>query len=245
MNTWGKGCFVVVWACVLGCVPGDAAVDDEDQNSSGTSASTVVWANGSGGGTTLPGDDTTSGGTSGGTGGTTGTLTTVTEPTHPTGTTGTDALCDASGGGTQDPSLALLECDVLDVGNQVRAVGADCGVYGWYDPAPPLSMEENLRVAARVHSTWMSDTGEFSHDSPGGPLGDDMVERIENAGYTPWMLVAENIAWGYPTPEAVIDGWVESDGHCANLMNPDLAEIGIGIADGGGLYWTQDFGTQM
>ena len=69
-----------------------------------------------------------------------------------------------------------------------------------------------------------------------------MSERITESGYD-WRQIAENIAWGYNSPSDVTQGWVDSDGHCANLMNPDLKEIGIGIDLGGERYWTQDFGT--
>jgi len=106
-------------------------------------------------------------------------------------------------------------------------------------------MQHQLRKAARYHSKWMADTGKFSHDSPGGPYGDDFVERIEWAGYTGWRLVGENIAAGYSSPEAAVAGWMDSDGHCKNIMNPEFNEIGIGYYYKSSStyrhYWTQNF----
>jgi uncharacterized protein YkwD len=69
--------------------------------------------------------------------------------------------------------------------------------------------------------------------------------RLTQAGYAGggW---GENIAAGYPDPTAVVQGWLDSDGHCANMLNPAFSLIGVGYAyDGGssyGHYWTQTFG---
>src|SRR5919109_1185606 len=71
-------------------------------------------------------------------------------------------------------------------------------------------------------------------------------DRDAVAGYTGWSAIGENIAAGYPTPEAVVAGWMSSPGHRANILSPNFTEIGIGLAQGGkyGSYWTQDFGTR-
>lgn len=56
------------------------------------------------------------------------------------------------------------------------------------------------------------------------------------------MHVGENIAMGYPTAEAVMDGWMNSDGHRKNILNSDFTKIGIGVySSGGTLYWVQLF----
>jgi uncharacterized protein YkwD len=89
----------------------------------------------------------------------------------------------------------------------------------------------------------MMQTGTFDHDSPGGPLGDDMAERISNTGYS-WSYIGENIAQGYTSPESVVQGWMDSDGHCSNIMAADFEEIGVGYM-GRDNYWTQDFGTSF
>ena len=150
--------------------------------------------------------------------------------------------CDASGV-DWIPDYAEFECEVLWLTNERRAQGADCDSEGVYPPAPPLEMQEDLRYAARTHSKWMMQTGIFDHDSPGGPLGDDMAERITNTGYS-WSYIGENIAQGYTSPESVVQGWMDSDGHCSNIMSADFEEIGVGYV-GRDNYWTQDFGTSF
>jgi uncharacterized protein YkwD len=140
------------------------------------------------------------------------------------------------------------ECRMLHLLNALRAAGADCGSEGLFGPAPPLVMHDALRVAARTHSAWMSDTGIFSHDSPGGPLGDDLVERIEGAGYGDWRTVGENISMGWSLgAEGAMDGLEDSDGHCRNMLSSSFEEVGIGYAraDDGEVFFTQVFGARF
>ncbi|MCG6860539.1 MAG: CAP domain-containing protein [Chromatiaceae bacterium] len=160
--------------------------------------------------------------------------------------------CDESGEGFWSPEWAALECEVLRITNEWRANGAQCGAHGWFPPVPPLAMNPNLRLSARTHSKWMGDKGQqqdFSHNSPGGPMGDDPWERMENAGYIDWFKLGENIAAGFQTSLEVMDAWIDSDLHCINVMDPDFREIGVGYAQKPGsyygIYWTQDFGTRQ
>ena len=140
---------------------------------------------------------------------------------------------------------AQFEAEVLALSNEARANGADCGVYGMYDPAPPLSYDPLLTCSARYHAIWISEN-DFSHDSPGGDLGDAMDERVSSAGYE-WRMVGENIAAGQTTPKEVVQAWLDSDGHCANLMEPGFTELGVAYmfnpSDLYGHYWAQNFGT--
>ena len=109
----------------------------------------------------------------------------------------------------------------------------------------PLTLSVELRQAAQAYSVILATSGCFAHDC--GPVP-DMAERLEQAGYTGWTAIAENIAAGYTTPESVIRGWMNSPGHRANLLSPHYTEIGIGIATGGGrfgIFWTQNFGTRQ
>jgi uncharacterized protein YkwD len=110
--------------------------------------------------------------------------------------------------------------------------------------APPLAVSNELSSAAQAYSVVLATSGCFAHTC--GPVP-DMAERLAQAGYQGWTALAENIAAGYPTPEAVIDGWMSSPGHRANLLSANYSEIGIGIAASGGGYgtfWTQDFGAR-
>jgi uncharacterized protein YkwD len=154
--------------------------------------------------------------------------------------------CDDDGDGYWPVSSAGFECEVLDETNYYRSTGYNCDSKGKFPATSPLTMQFQLRKAARYHSEWMADTGTFSHDSPGGPYGDDFVDRITWAGYSGWSRVGENIAAGYTSPVDVVKGWMESDGHCANIMNDDFNEIGIGHHyDSGSTYghwWSQEFG---
>jgi uncharacterized protein YkwD len=106
----------------------------------------------------------------------------------------------------------------------------------------PLSYNEELTLAARLHSQDMGDQDYFDHTSLDGR---EFYERIADAGYD-YQISGENIAAGYPTPEAVVDGWMNSDGHRANILDPDYCDIGVGYAAVHGSdfyhYWTQDFG---
>ena len=74
--------------------------------------------------------------------------------------------------------------------------------------------------------------------------GESPFDRIRKVGYPPGAQ-AENISAGRPSPEAVVAGWMDSPGHCANIMDPTYREIGVGYypsADMMGHYWTQTFG---
>jgi uncharacterized protein YkwD len=76
--------------------------------------------------------------------------------------------------------------------------------------------------------------GFFSHTNPDG---DSPEDRLESAGVQ-WSRWAENIAAGQPTGEAVLDGWLGSPGHRANLENCLLTEHGVGLVD---RHWTHVF----
>ena len=147
--------------------------------------------------------------------------------------------CDATRG--WDAQWAALEDEVLRIVNQHRSAGASCGSEGSFGPAPALVMQSNLRCAARLHSMDMVERNYFAHDNPDGQSPWD---RMEEAGYTNWRTVGENIAAGSPGAEGTMDQWMNSPGHCANLMNPDFTEIGVGYYPGGsyGHMWTQKFG---
>jgi len=139
-------------------------------------------------------------------------------------------------------AFAMLEDRVLVLVNQRRSQGAYCGSVS-YPPAPPMSMNVSLRIAARLHSQDMANNDYFSHVSQDGRT---FVQRIQNAGYAgsfPW---GENIAAGLPTAEGTMDLWMNSPGHCVNIMNGAFRAIGVGYGYRSGStythYWTQDFG---
>jgi uncharacterized protein YkwD len=134
-----------------------------------------------------------------------------------------------------DPSWSAFEDEVLRLSNQARQAGAVCGAVS-YAPAPPLATSPALRCAARLHSKDMQDRDYFSHTTPDGVTFD---QRITAAGYR-WRTIGENIAAGYRTPQAVVQGWMQSPGHCQNIMNATFTQLGVGFY--GDYSWTQDFG---
>jgi uncharacterized protein YkwD len=145
------------------------------------------------------------------------------------------AYCD--GVADWDASRAAAEEEVVRIVNQKRAQGADCGGEGAFPPAPALTMNAALRCAARVHTADMAERGFFDHTNPDG---ESSAARITKAGYR-WMRAGENIAQGSRTADSVMDGWMGSDGHCANIMSDGFVHIGVGYVEGANL-WTQTFG---
>lgn len=137
---------------------------------------------------------------------------------------------------------AAFEDEVLSRTNQVRATGATCGGEE-LAPAAPLVTHPALRAAARDHSRDMAERNYFAHVTPDGV---QPSARATAAGY-PSTFVGENIAAGQTTPANVLSAWINSPGHCANLMDPRYRYLGVGyFLDGGGdqfgHYWTQNFG---
>ncbi|MFP8904373.1 CAP domain-containing protein [Streptomyces atacamensis] len=102
----------------------------------------------------------------------------------------------------------------------------------------PVKANEKLAEAARAHSRDMADHRNMSHT---GSDGSGPGDRITRAGYE-WRTYGENVAYGYRTPESVMNGWMSSPGHKRNILNCSFEEIGVGLAQPGD-YWTQTFGT--
>ncbi|MFC7534090.1 CAP domain-containing protein [Actinoplanes sp. GCM10030250] len=102
-----------------------------------------------------------------------------------------------------------------------------------------LTVNAALTTAARGHSAWMAQTGNFSHT---GKSGSNFVARSKAAGYA--KPSAENIAWGYRSAAEVVNGWMKSPGHRTNILNCKSKTVGVGVvySTGGAPYYTQDFG---
>jgi uncharacterized protein YkwD len=123
--------------------------------------------------------------------------------------------------------------------NNVRAAGCNCGTK-YMPPAPALIWNSDLEKAAKVHAWDMSNNNYFSHTSKDGR---SMQDRIVFAGYYfngyKSFIVGENIAMGQQSIDEVMAGWIKSEGHCKNLMNPQFKEVGVAENH---KYWVQDFG---
>jgi hypothetical protein len=116
---------------------------------------------------------------------------------------------------------------------------------------PPLKRNSELDFAARDHTRDMVEDNYFAHDTfdlINGTLtfvcGTFTRIRLYYSGYS---LAGENLAAGYSTPESVVQGWMASTGHRANILNSVFKEIGVGYYSGASLYthyWSQDFGAK-
>ncbi|SHG55868.1 CAP domain-containing protein [Massilia sp. CF038] len=132
---------------------------------------------------------------------------------------------------------------MLRAANAARATGRSCGGRD-FPAAPPLKWDSKLADAALEHSRDMAHEAVLSHT---GSDGSTVGKRITREGYT-WGLAGENIILGVGTAEDAVAGWVDSPGHCVNLMNPAFTEMGGAYAldrerRGGNAYWTQVLST--
>ena len=125
-----------------------------------------------------------------------------------------------------DTSVTSYEQQVIDLVNEIRVKNG----------LSKLTANWELSRVARYKSQDMHDKKYFSHTSPtyGSPF-----DMIKSFGIS-YRTAGENIAQGYRTPQAVVDGWMNSSGHRANILNASYTQIGVGyVADGN--YWTQMF----
>jgi uncharacterized protein YkwD len=136
---------------------------------------------------------------------------------------------------SQAPVLAM---QALQLVNEVRARGARCGERS-FGPAPPVRLSDALSGVALGHASDMAMHNYFEHEDL---TGHSPADRVRAAGYRE-KLVGENIAYGPMSTEEVVKGWLDSPGHCENIMDPRFAEMGIAFAAGQaskrGLYWVQ------
>lgn len=107
--------------------------------------------------------------------------------------------------------------------------------------AAPLRSCGTLDVAAQRHSEDQASRATMSHT---GSDGSDIGARAGRAGYLGWNALGENVAYGYASVSSVMDGWMNSSGHRANIVSSTFTHVGFGRAQSasGTWYWTQDFG---
>lgn len=131
----------------------------------------------------------------------------------------------------EDMPLESLKMRLLELHNQKRSEGR----------LSPLKPRTELSRAAQRHNDWMAKNNRLSHDEPGRGIG----ERVREEGYN-WLWVGENIAMGYATPEAAVEGWMSSRGHRANIMNGRFTDVGFGVTkdEKNQWWWTANFGTE-
>ncbi len=130
-------------------------------------------------------------------------------------------------GPTCDAGEASEVCQVFELVNQERARIA----------LQPYVWDSSLALAAQRHAEDMVNQGYFDHTSLDGRT---FADRSREAGYDASPR-GENIAAGYPTADAVMAGWMSSDGHRANILAGGSNEIGVGLHE---RHWVQVFGTR-
>lgn len=142
--------------------------------------------------------------------------------------------CSILDGADEKERDGTLDKDqLLRLVNEVRTSGCNCG--GEQMPAvAPVSWNSLLEKAAADHSRDMQQNNFFSHT---GSNGSTIGERVTKAGFI-WRSCGENIAKGYPDEQSVVEGWINSPGHCKNIMNAGFTLMGVAKS---GDYWTQVF----
>ena len=134
---------------------------------------------------------------------------------------------------------AKVEQELIDLTNDLRKVAR-------LTPAAPrsgpLAPNPKLMIAARAHAANMAAQDKLDHTLE----EKSFTDRAKDAGYR-YRLIGENIAWGRQTPKEVMEGWMNSPLHRANILKEEFTEIGVGVAKNqkGEKYWVQLFGTPL
>jgi uncharacterized protein YkwD len=144
------------------------------------------------------------------------------------------ALVAVGTAGTASASVAD-EVRVVQLVNEQRAAHG----------LPPMTMNDTLGAAAQGYAEYMASANFFAHK---GLDGSTLVSRAEAAGYQAWSFLGENLAAGQPTPERVVDAWMKSPTHRANVLSNEGVEIGIGKAQNADskyrVYWAMEIGSR-
>ncbi|HEX7973052.1 MAG TPA: CAP domain-containing protein [Anaerolineales bacterium] len=139
------------------------------------------------------------------------------------------------GGASAPVDNPAYEQQVVELVNQARLESQ----------LPPLKRVKELDEAAVYHAVDMAQDRYFQHDSY--DLVDGKLTFVcawssrVGSFYSGWSSLAENLAIGYATPAAVMNGWLNSAGHKSNILSAGNWEIGVGYSSQGA-YWAQDFG---
>lgn len=134
-------------------------------------------------------------------------------------------------------NLANFQADLLQQINAARAAGRSCGATA-FAATSALAWNARLFTAAEGHSRDMANNNYFSHTSLDGRSAS---RRVTDAGYV-WRATGENIAAGQRDVSTVMNGWLASEGHCRNIMNPSYQDVAVACVQQTGStygrYWT-------
>ena len=148
----------------------------------------------------------------------------------------TIAVPTTGGSGTAlppSPSGSAVEADVIRYTNEQRVRNG----------LPAFATNAKLVEAARIHARQMADHQRMDHTINAAPYP-TLLSRLQAVSYD-YSNAAENVAWNSQSAQTVVTGWMNSAGHRANILNPNLREIGAAMARSarGEPYWIQVFGT--
>jgi uncharacterized protein YkwD len=136
--------------------------------------------------------------------------------------------CEAKDPGDE---IMFSRTKLLTLVNKARQSGRFCGKK-WYPATDKVTWDDRLEKAAKEHSEDMNNQNLLSHKGSNGLYVDD---RLYSQSYF-WKACGENVAYGMLYENQVMEEWLKSPGHCANIMNPAYTEMGVWLT---GLYWTQ------
>ena len=148
----------------------------------------------------------------------------------------TVAAQDQADDGASPTPVPAVVLEVIELTNRERLKAG----------LPALKRQKNLQDSATWLARDMADRRYFDHHDS---TGRDLTARITGFKYNDFSTLGENIAMGQHTAHEVVDGWMNSPGHRANILSRNFSEIGVGyvIAAGHGAqgYWVQDFGSRF
>ncbi|QJD79713.1 CAP domain-containing protein [Spirosoma rhododendri] len=169
------------------------------------------------------------------------TYTERTDAATPDGATPDGAVTPDLSGAKVAAATSAQQQEMLTYINQARSKSCQCGTTT-YPAVPALTLNTQLNAASDAHAVDMATNNYFSHT---GLDGSQPWDRMTRAGYS-WRAAGENIAAGYTTVRATVDGWLKSPGHCKNIMSANFAEVGVGYGYNTNStykhYWVTDFG---
>lgn len=147
-------------------------------------------------------------------------------------------LIQTSYAGTLEPLCGVknFQQTMLKIFNEQRMKQEQCGIKT-VPPAGKLHLSKELSEAAAYHAIDMARNDFFEHT---GSDGKEVSKRVDRTSYGEWDALGENIHFGSITPEGAVTGWMDSPGHCLNMMNPDFIDVGAAcVSSDKGMYWVQ------
>ncbi len=140
---------------------------------------------------------------------------------------GTDTTAGSRQGSTTSLASKTFSDSLLTAINATRATARNCGTTA-FPAAPPVEWNSLAETAALAQAQYLQENNLFSHT---GANGSNVGDRLTTTGYV-WSTVGENIAAGYTQVPAVVQAWIDSPGHCANLMNTNFIDMGVALVPG-------------